>query len=534
MTLSDTRANTGEDGQESTTIRHLVEAVGSPVLQVLAAPRGVEQRVRCTIVHDPVDDVPHEPDAILLLAGVRTDDPRALGVLKAAAARGYCAIVVKRRGADITALVTEASVLGIAVLGAADEASWRHVDALMHSVLGSQGLASDSTSGAGEELFALANAIAAVIGGSVAIEDLDRRVIAYSSVTGQRIDAIREQGILDRRVPDMDRNLGQYRDVLATDGVVRFAEKTDELPRAAIAIKAGSQPLGTIWAIESGLGFDPEAERALIDGARLAALKILRSLNADGLDQQLREAALLRALDGSLTAAEVAFRLSLPGGAELTLIGFAGTPDDDGEVPLITHVARALSRHIKAYRPDAAMATTARTVYVLVPGGGAAAATRFAVAAVAATRRVAPGRIRAGIASTSSDPSDLPAMRHEIDDILRVTIVQPDLPSVARIGDAHTRVLLAHIHDLLLHEPQLRHPGVSSMIAHDIEHGTAYATSVAEWLGAVGDIAGAARVLGVHPNTLRYRLRRAAELFDLQLDHPDDRLAVWTHLRLTR
>lgn len=178
---------------------------------------------------------------------------------------------MKRRGAEISGLVTEASIHGMAVLSAADEVSWRHLDALLLSVLGSQGVGGDSASGAGDELFALANAIAAVIGGSVAIEDLDRRVLAYSSLTDQRIDALREQGILDRHVPDMERNLMQYRAVLAADGVVRFAEKTDEFARSAVAIKAGTQPLGTIWAIEGTVGLTGDGERALLDGARLAA-----------------------------------------------------------------------------------------------------------------------------------------------------------------------------------------------------------------------------------------------------------------------
>jgi hypothetical protein len=58
-----------------------------------------------------------------------------------------------------------------------------------------------SLGGTSEELFALANAVAAVIGGSVAIEDLDHRVLAYSSIPGQRIDDLRRRGILERRVP---------------------------------------------------------------------------------------------------------------------------------------------------------------------------------------------------------------------------------------------------------------------------------------------------------------------------------------------
>ncbi|UUU31885.1 helix-turn-helix domain-containing protein [Streptomyces sp. CA-210063] len=55
---------------------------------------------------------------------------------------------------------------------------------------------------------------------------------------------------------------------------------------------------------------------------------------------------------------------------------------------------------------------------------------------------------------------------------------------------------------------------------------------VLAWLDAVGNVAEAATRLGVHTNTLRYRLRRTAELFDISLDDPDDRLSLWLQLRL--
>lgn len=532
VTLSDSHNGAADEGAEVTVVRHLVDAVGSPLLHVLAAPQGLDRRVRTTVLYDPTEALAEEPDALLLMAGVRADDPGAVAVARAAADAGYCAIVVKRRGAEISALVTEASIRGVAVLATADEVPWRHLDSLLLSVLGSQGVAAASSSGAGDELFTLANAIAAVIGGSVAIEDMERRIVAYSSVSEQRIDALREEGILARRVPDMARNPAQYRAVLGSSGVVRFPEQPDELARAAVAIKAGNQPLGTIWAIESEAGLDSAGDDALVEGARLAALNILRGVNTSGVELQLREGALLRALDGSLAPNESSFRLSLPGGAELGLVGFAARADADGTLPLITHIAGALAHHVSAYRPDAAMATTARAVYVLIPGGGTAAARRFATGAAAAARGVFSGAIRAAVASTSTDPADLPRMRREIDDILRVLTDLADLPEVAEMGDVRTSVLLAHVTDLLAHEPGLAHPGVAAMTAFDTEHHSDYSASVSAWLGAVGDVAAAAGSLGVHPNTLRYRLRRAAELFDLGLDHPDNRLAIWMQLRL--
>lgn len=123
-------------------------------------------------------------------------------------------------------------------------------------------------------------------------------------------------------------------------------------------------------------------------------------------------------------------------------------------------------------------------------------------------------------------------MRREIDDILRVTTAHADAPPVAGLTDVHARLLLARVADELSREPRLGHPAVAAMAAHDAEHGTDFVVSVLAWLDAVGNVAEAATRLGVHSNTLRYRLRRTAELFDISLDDADDRLSLWLQLRL--
>jgi hypothetical protein len=430
--------------------------------------------------------------------------------------------------------VAEAFAIGLAVLAAPDEVPWRHLDALLMSVLGACGTGADPAPGAGEELFALANAIAAITGGSVAIEDLDRQVLAYSSVQGQRIDELREQGILARRVPNMSRNLWQYRRVLAADGVVRFEEVEDEMARSAITIRAGSQPLGTIWAIERPSGLLSEGRRALVDGARLAAVHLLRARDAGELDLHVRDSALRGALDGSWTAHEVTFRLSLPTGTELALVGFAPSPAPDGSVPLMTQIGSVLTRHFAAFRPDAAVATTSRTVFVLLPTGGADTAHRLATGALNALGKDIGNQLRAAVAYTSTDPAELPRMRSEVEDVLAVTTTQQGPPTVACLADVHARVMLTRVADVLAEEPRLRHPGIDAMTTYDKDHRTDYAASVTAWLDAVGDITAAAKHLGVHPNTLRYRLKRVQELFALHLDQPDDRLSAWMQLRLCR
>ena len=501
-------------------------------IRVLHYPETLARSVRGTILHDPIDALPNEPDSILILSGVRVSERAAIEILQSAAMIGYSAVIVKVRGEDASPLIAQAQMRNITLLAASDEIVWQHLDAILHTILGSQGSMNPSASILGDELYTLANSLASIIGGSVAIEDMDRRVLAYSSLPDQRIDGIREQGILGRHVPDMERNLAQYRSVLAGHGVTRFPEASDEFARAAIAVKAGEKPLGTIWAIESVGGITQEGERLLLEGGRLAALHILGSQLNNKSEFQVREGTLRSALDASLSAKEVAYRLAIPAGTVLSLVGFAAVPHSNGTVPLITHLSNELSKYLTVFRPDAAITTTPRTVYVLLPGGDEESVMRLINGALTSIHVAFKDHIRAAISHASTQPADLPSMRREIDDILRITTLNSDLPVVAKLGDVHARVLLAHVADELIREPMLKHPGITAMLAYDLENKTNYADSVTAWLDAVGDIALAAESLFIHANTLRYRLRRVKDLFNITLDNPDDRLAVWMQLRL--
>ena len=501
-------------------------------IRILFYPNPSARSVRGTVLLDPIDALPNEPDSILILSGVRVSEPTAIQLLRAASLVGYSAIIVKTRGEDVSQLATEAQIHNITLLAVADEIPWQHLDAILHTILGSQESPTKSASGLGDELYTLANSLASIIGGSVAIEDMDRRVLAYSSLPDQRIDALREQGILGRHVPDMERNLAQYRTVLAGEGVTRFPEASDEFARAAIAVKAGAKPLGTIWAIENIGGITEEGERLLLEGARLAALHILGYQNSNKLEFQIREGTLRSALDGSLSSQEIVYRLALPAGTVLSLIGFTPIPDSHGTVPLITHLGNELSQYLAVFRPDAAITTTPRAVYVLLPGGESESVVRLVNGALTSIHVAFKDQIRSAIARTSSKVADLPNMRREIDDILRVTTVNSAFPAIAKISDVHTHVLLAHVADELTSEPMLKHPGIQAMFEYDLENKTNYADSVTAWLDAFGDISSAAESLFIHANTLRYRLRRVKDLFNITLDNPDDRLAVWMQLRL--
>nr|WP_244954208.1 helix-turn-helix domain-containing protein [Spelaeicoccus albus] len=73
---------------------------------------------------------------------------------------------------------------------------------------------------------------------------------------------------------------------------------------------------------------------------------------------------------------------------------------------------------------------------------------------------------------------------------------------------------------------------LQALIEHDHRRGTDYRNTLIAYFVSPNDVDAAAARLHIHPNTLRYRVKRARQLFDLRIDEPDERLATWLGLRL--
>ena len=71
---------------------------------------------------------------------------------------------------------------------------------------------------------------------------------------------------------------------------------------------------------------------------------------------------------------------------------------------------------------------------------------------------------------------------------------------------------------------------ISRLREYDASHGADLARTVGTWLSTNGDTAATAAALSLHPNTLRYRIRRVREIAGLDLDDADVR--ALTHLLL--
>jgi DNA-binding PucR family transcriptional regulator len=139
--------------------------------------------------------------------------------------------------------------------------------------------------------------------------------------------------------------------------------------------------------------------------------------------------------------------------------------------------------------------------------------------------------VQAAVGSSVSTLDEVQASREEADRVLDA--MGRDLHAeVATLADVRSQVLISETLALLADNPRLRDPRLSALVAHDGDNGGELARSLLAYLDAFGDVKAAAADLHVHPNTLRYRVRRAAEVAGLDLDDPLVRLFAQLQLRL--
>ena len=103
-----------------------------------------------------------------------------------------------------------------------------------------------------DELFALADACAALVGAPITIEDTQSRVLAYSS-TQDVADPARVSTIVGRRVPDEViaslRGRGVFRRLARSDQPFFVPAGRGLGARLVVPVRAGTEWLGSIWAV---------------------------------------------------------------------------------------------------------------------------------------------------------------------------------------------------------------------------------------------------------------------------------------------
>jgi DNA-binding PucR family transcriptional regulator len=103
------------------------------------------------------------------------------------------------------------------------------------------------------------------------------------------------------------------------------------------------------------------------------------------------------------------------------------------------------------------------------------------------------------------------------------------IAEVTTVDEARTTVLLDEIVSQVAAQPRLVDPRARALRERD----PMLAHTLCAYLDGFGDIAAVAHRLHVHPNTVRYRIRRIETLLSTSLTDPDDRLVLALGLRAT-
>ncbi|WP_251021799.1 hypothetical protein [Streptomyces sp. ISL-98] len=181
-------------------LRHLLMSQAEPLVELQAAPMGLDVEVREVGILDPEDPAPARPGELVLAIGVRGS--AVLPTLRAAGAARAAAVVVKLDGPGQTAMLGEvAAAAGVALLSVRREIRWERVDSLVRAVLGPGETVAPAEHEASGDLFSLAQTTALLTGGIVSIEDTAHRVLAYSRSSDEG-DDLRRMSILGWQGPE--------------------------------------------------------------------------------------------------------------------------------------------------------------------------------------------------------------------------------------------------------------------------------------------------------------------------------------------
>lgn len=489
----------------------LVAAVGGRLLSVAVASAGA--RVDDVVVAESAPSTWGQSGDLVL--GIGVDTREAAVALVAAAAEHGAVPVLRRAVARRREVRTAARRAGGGLLELSDHASWAHLLWLVRGIL-------DRTAEAAglpvegpvhDELMALADGCAALLGGPVTIEDPQSRVLAYSA-RQETADRTRVSTIIGRRVPD---------EVLAglrSRGVFRrLARETEPffLPPAAdgsmgarlvVPVRIGREWLGSIWAVVDG----PPATalwRPLQQTAAVVALHLLRLRSEADLARRLAADQLRTVLTGGGGADAIDGWTTGP----WRVVALLGASADLWEAGL---------RRSGWRRPLLTTVDDEPCVVVDVAGGRGEPGSWAWLQAAVPGLALDPTAVRVGAGSAVSHPADLPRSRSEASEVARAVTA-----GVATLEELWAEVTLARA------AAGVRSAGAIGPLATGGTLSPELRRTLAAWLDHPGDPRAAAGALHVHPNTVRYRLRQLTEhLGEDTLADPAARLALRLQLRV--
>lgn len=536
------------------------EILGGRLAQLWMSPRSRHRTVTCvTCISDPDTLADCQSGELAVLALGDATEEAIVPFMEQSANSGPAALLVPAvLLADRTLRrLRDASAHGEVALGLLSEGTDPAAAAIslsraLASVHADHGLARLQSS---ETLRGVADTLGRLVGNSVTIETPNHEVLAHSPA-GTDVDEDRVRTILMRRAsapimghPDFKHFLTLVR---SSDWPVLFPAHPEfgHSGRIAMRIATEGELFGIIWVTHSARPLGESDYATIQQAASVAAVILARERLATRREAILRAELLEDVMQGRIADPENIRTVALSVGWNVDRLQQAlVVAIDDFERFRISHAGsggarlrRAQERlmelvklEVQALDPDAVVGMRSSRIVVLFDSGEDGAAERRAAAmrtAVSLVHRTSS--FLADMTVTAGVGRDFPSIEY-MGESFRQAELAAELGQTLWGGNRALHYDDLGIHRVLYalreHEGMMT-PALQRILAHDEEHGTDYVRTVAAYLRHMGRLRQAAAELGLHRNTLEYRLGRISELAQCDLDDPDHRLALELGIRL--
>jgi hypothetical protein len=539
------------DGR-ATTLGQLCADLGSELVDLAAAPQGLDVQITGISFHDPLQPILRERGAgkVLLAVGLSPERDPPGPLMRAAAVAGVGAIACRNDIGFFHDLVAAAEAGGVSLLGIPEHVEWGELYELVRAAinvdldLGYKGVGVDRPGL--HDLFALADATAAVAGGPVTIDDMQSRILAFSGISGHNtLDQPRMETILNRKVGErwlkemrergVIEHLMTSKDVLHVDLASPHTQS-----RRAVAIRLGASVLGSIWLAGDDDTLSNDADEALKRAASIAALQMTRERIGVSVERRARESRVAGLLREGDSSPDVIGRLGLRGEEPLVVVALESTAcSASSPVPVGPRLIDLLAMHLHPYdqptvatslvEPSASSLT--ERVHVLTTtrdADGRASLRRLLTECIAHATKALGIQLRAGVGYEVNRPEDIPLARRSAEECLELG---SDGEPVTMFESVYNRALLADVGALVAGRKAGDSAAYRALVEHDAENGTDYLQTLSCIFETFGNPSQVAKQLHLHVNTVRYRAKRISEITGVDLGSGEARLALELELR---
>ncbi|MGW0820836.1 PucR family transcriptional regulator [Streptomyces sp. NPDC002845] len=373
----------------------------------------------------------------------------------------------------------------------------------------------------------LVDDISELLGAPATLENRDFELIAFGAYDSEgdldasALDPVRTRSILTRRSTSAVREWFEGFGITRATGPVhipRTPEAGVHRGRICLPVRHRGVVLGYVWLLETEPGPSPAQLAAAMEvAARIGALLADEAQAGADLTRELR-AVLVAERDGQRDLAVTELRTALGPRADgiHTVVCVAPWPGADPSVRTVPGATALCAVPWGATTQSLALLVRLRSADATAP----------ALTAASRLLERAGTKSAAGVTTPRSGLADLATAWHEASSAARAALAEPRLGPVAEWNSIGPYRLLT---SLPPHSPQ--DPAVRRLLTpahHDL------ARTAEAFLDRAGQAGRTAAELGVHRQTLYYRLSRVEQLTGLDLDDGEDRLLLHMALKAHR